>query len=217
MTDNPKGPSSEAKVPVLAAVVLDRSGSMDVILDDTTGGFNALRREQREEGGEVTLPLAQFDHEYELVHDGVPIAEVPDLNRATFVPRGFTALLDAMGRMICDVDARLAKMGDPKPIVLLAIITDGAENASKEFSLMRVNEMVTARRTQGWNILFLGATADSIRTAHAAGVAGETSVRFAADGAGIQDSLGGTVHRSIRAASTGRSIAGAIVEIERRN
>ena len=82
------------------AVVLDRSGSMSSVRKDTIGGFNSFLAEQKSAPGEATLTLVQFDNEYQTVFYEEKIANVPDLNDKTFVPRGGTALLDAIGKTI---------------------------------------------------------------------------------------------------------------------
>ena len=84
----------------LIAVLLDRSGSMQAIKDDTEGGFNAFVEQQRNEPGEARVTLAQFDTHYEVVYADRPIADVPPLD---LQPRGMTALYDALGRLITDV------------------------------------------------------------------------------------------------------------------
>lgn len=92
------------------AVVLDRSGSMASSCDDTIGGLNTFLDQQVDDAGEVNITLAQYDNEYELVYLGQPVRRVPRLTRSTYVPRGATALLDAIGRTIDELGARLANM-----------------------------------------------------------------------------------------------------------
>ena len=142
------------------AVVLDRSGSMASVRSDTIGGFNAFVTDQRKNLGEVKLSLAQFDDFYEVVYDGKPILEVPLLTEATFVPRGCTALLDAVGKTINALGERLAKTPEHlRPsLVVFVILTDGMENASKEFKLEQVKEMIKHQTEKySWQFVFLGA------------------------------------------------------------
>lgn len=84
-------------------VVLDRSGSMSSIADDIIGGLNEFVARQKGVEGQAHFTLVQFDDEYEVVHFRVPIGEVPTLTRKTYVPRGSTALLDAIGRTVNEV------------------------------------------------------------------------------------------------------------------
>ena len=78
--------------------IVDRSGSMQSILDDAIGGFNTFLRSQQAQPGEAKLSLILFDHEYQVVHQAVDIQQVEPLNQDTYVPRGSTALLDAVGK-----------------------------------------------------------------------------------------------------------------------
>lgn len=147
------------------AVVLDRSGSMRSIRDATIEGFNEFLAAQKAVPGEAALTLAQFDHEYDIVHDAAPLANVEPLNTTTYVPRGSTALLDAIGRTIDGLGKRLAAMPEhnrPSRIIV-AIMTDGLENASQTFTRARIFEMITHQRERySWQFMFLGADQDAI-------------------------------------------------------
>lgn len=147
-------------------IVLDRSGSMGGIVDDTIGGINALISGQATSTGEVKLTLIQFDDKYGVFVDGKPIKDVPLLNKQTYVPRGSTALLDAIGRTINDVGARLAATREEErpSLVLFVIQTDGQENASKEFSHQKIKEMIAHQKdVYKWQFLFLGADQDAFQ------------------------------------------------------
>ena len=72
-------------------IVLDRSGSMEAVADDTIGGFNRFLLDQKQAPGDGVLTLVQFDNEYEFVHTAVPLKEVPPLSRKTFVPNARTS------------------------------------------------------------------------------------------------------------------------------
>lgn len=146
-------------------IVLDRSGSMEARKDETIGGFNGFLEDQQTEPGECRFTLTQFDNEYEVVLDGVPIKDVPRLTPKTYVPRGTTALLDAIGRTINVASARLeATPEDQRPSkVLFVVLTDGHENASVEFKRARVFEMVKEQETANkWTFVFIGTAQDQI-------------------------------------------------------
>jgi hypothetical protein len=157
-------------------LVIDRSGSMQSIRHDAEGGVNAFVTEQAKQPGEALLTLVQFDTEYEFIHRGVPVQQVPPYQ---LEPRGSTALLDAVGRAILETGDRLAKMpeADRPGLVVFVIVTDGEENSSKEFSKDKVKEMITHQQDKyGWQFTFLGANQDAFAEAgglgiHAAGVA----------------------------------------------
>lgn len=169
-------------------VLLDRSGSMTAIKADMEGGFNALIEEQKKQLGECTVTLAQFDDCYENVYTCKALAEVPKL---TLEPRGMTALLDGMGKVITETGARLRAMPEnQRPSkVIMVVITDGAENASKEWQHSRVMNMVKEQKdTYNWEFVFLGAGQDAIAVGNALGIT--QSYNFTADAAGTKQLMG---------------------------
>lgn len=138
------------------AVVLDRSGSMTAIATDMVGGFTTFVENQRKLPGECALSLYQFDHAYETLYEEKPLADVPPLR---LEPRGNTALYDAVGRTILQLGRRLSSKPEherPGSVVVM-IITDGHENASQEFSLSRLREMIkTQEEKYQWRFAFMG-------------------------------------------------------------
>lgn len=153
-------------------VVLDRSGSMHVCQSDAEGGLNRFVEEQKKQPGEARFTLVQFDTEYEFVHRAVPIQDVPP---CSLVPRGNTALLDAVGRAIVETGERLAKMSeaDRPGLVVFVILTDGQENSSREFSRAKVREMIAHQQdVYKWQFIYLGANQDAFAEAGALGIAG---------------------------------------------
>lgn len=157
------------------AILLDRTGSMEMIRDDTIGGFNAFLNAQKAEPGLATLTLVQFDSQdpYEIVHRFKPLAEVPELTRATFVPRANTPLLDAMGRGINDLEKSLADLAEnERPArVVMVIITDGQENASHEFRKDQIEKMIKERQEKSaWQFVFLSADLAAIGDALQSGM-----------------------------------------------
>ena len=152
------------------AVVLDRSGSMQDggKIVEARNSFNALIEEQRELPGNVQVSLVLFDDRYELIFDRASLAVVPHLTDSLCFPRGMTALLDAIGRTIDDMGKKLnALPEDERPAqVVLAIITDGLENASKEYTLEGVRERVARQvNDYSWDIRFLGAGLETMNQA----------------------------------------------------
>ena len=159
---------------------------------DTLGGFNAFLSDQKALPGAATFTLNQFDNEFETVYDAVPLQDVPPLTPATFQPRGTTALLDAIGRTINMTGARLAAMPEAaRPgKVLLAIMTDGQENASREFTHQTVSGMISHQReVYQWQIAFIGANQDAIGTAASIGVPASNALNYAATGDGTQAAI----------------------------
>ena len=162
--------------------LLDRSGSMNSIVEDTVGGFDAFIAEQRRftEGapGECRVTLAQFDDAYEEVYADRPIADVPSL---VLQPRGTTALLDSVARIVLDAGKRLAALPeDQRPgTVIVGIMTDGLENASREWSHPQVKQLIeTQTRDYQWQFLYLGADQDAVEVGMSIGVGAGHSVTY---------------------------------------
>ena len=153
--------------------VIDKSGSMESKLEDAIGGFNGFLAEQQREEGEALMTLTLFDTDYNIIHDGVPVADVPRLTADTYRPGGMTALLDALGRTIDKVADRIHDApGDERPErVVVVVITDGLENSSREYRRDQVAERIVRRRDEdGWEFVFLGADLESIREAQSMGI-----------------------------------------------
>ena len=198
----------------LLVLVVDRSGSMQSIRSDMEGGIKMLIEEQAKEPGSCLVTLAQFDTEYELVFRAVPAAEV---NPYRLVPRGRTALLDAIGRTIGEVSGTI----DAQPVhrrpqhVVFAVVTDGMENSSQEWSRHKVMTAVKDRSDAGWHFTFLGANQDAIQEGGNVGVRSPAAMTYSASPAGV------TAAMSSLSASVGRVRRGiderlAYTEEERR-
>ena len=156
------------------AYVLDRSGSMQGLQEAAITGFNAFLQSQLDEPGDANLTLMLFDNEFLLPNERTPLQEVRPLDASTYVPRGSTALLDAIGRTIDSLGKKLAKEPeDQRPgKVVVAIYTDGYENASSEFTIQDINKRITHQRNKyGWEFMFLAANEDAITTASQMGIA----------------------------------------------
>ena len=154
----------------LIAALLDRSGSMDDCKRATETGFDELITKQRSEPGEAVVTLSMFDDVYENVYANVPIAEVGPLE---LEPRNMTAMLDATGRFITEIGATLAaRPEEERPgTVICLIMTDGYENASKEWTWAAVKELITQQREKyNWQFIFLGANIDAEQVAAQMGV-----------------------------------------------
>ena len=174
-------------------IVLDRSGSMDAVKNDTIGGYNAFLAEQKAAPGEAAITLVQFDHEYEVVYQAAPLSDAKQLDGNTFVPRGNTALYDAVGRTINATGARLSAISETERPgkVIFVILTDGEENASKEFSATRIAEMIQHQKDHyQWEFVFLGANQDAITAAAKIGIQQANAMTYAANARGTADAFG---------------------------
>ncbi len=171
------------------AFVLDRSGSMNSIAGDAIGGFNTFLAQQQAQPGAAHLTLVLFDHEYLVPHDNVDIHSVPPLDARSYIPRGMTALLDAIGRTIDAVGVRLAATpeSDRPGKVIVAILTDGLENASRDYTNARVAEMIShQQQTYNWEFIFLAANQDAIATANSLSIQPKDAIAFDATGQGVR-------------------------------
>lgn len=178
------------------AMLLDRSGSMQSIKQATEQGFDLFLAEQRDAPGRCTVTLAQFDNEYEEVYTDLDVREVPPLDLR---PRGMTALLDSIGRLVQTTALRIAQLPeDQRPgAVIVGIMTDGLENASKEYTHAAIKALVTEREEQfGWTFLYMGANQDAIEVGASLGVKRERSLTY--DTANVDQAY----------AATSRSMAG---------
>ena len=177
-------------------ILLDRSGSMESMREETVAGFNTFLNQQKQEPGTASLTLIQFDNRFELHYKCVPLDEVTDLAQQDFVPRGGTALLDAMGRTINGTRRRIRRLPEASrpDQVIVVILTDGLENASHHYSLQRVNRMVAAGRKTDWKFIFIGADQDAIASGRQLGIADDYSIRFSRSREAVS-STWGTLHQ----------------------
>ena len=164
--------------------LLDRSGSMQSIKSDTEGGFAAYIEEQRLGSGECRVTLAQFDDEFETVYADLPVADVPPLRLR---PRNSTALLDSLARLITEAGARLAALPEhERPgTVVVAVMTDGMENASREWTHAAVKALIEQQtRDYGWEFTYMGADQDAIEVGMSVGISADSSITYARNRAG---------------------------------
>lgn len=167
--------------------IIDRSGSMEPIRADAIGGFNSFLADQQREPGRALLSLVLFDHELLAPIEARPIDQVPPLDQNGFVPRGQTALYDAVCVTLSRVRERIAAApADQRPARVIAVIlTDGQENASRYYTREQVFTAISELRGMGWDFVFLAANQDAFATGEALGVARGTTVSFMANSAGL--------------------------------
>lgn len=169
--------------------ILDKSGSMGGLESDTIGGFNAMLKKQQDAPGECRITTALFDNGYSLLHDCVDIRGVSPITAEDYQAGGTTALLDAIGRTIDKIvnvqktTAQEYRAGK----VMLVIITDGQENASREYSARQIKALITRQKEQfGWEFIFLGANIDAVETADRYGIKADRALDYAADSVGTR-------------------------------
>lgn len=166
--------------------IIDRSGSMHSLTIDTVGGYNAFLEEQKKLEGQAYLTTVLFDDRYELFCDHTNIMEAKPMTASDCYARGCTALMDAVGKTINSIGSRLSKTPEnERPSkVLFMIITDGYENASKEFSRNAVKKMIEHQQSvYSWEFLFVGAGIDAYTEAASLGISSDhTASTYATSG-----------------------------------
>ena len=166
-------------------VILDKSGSMYSMTDDTIGGFNSLLEEQRKKDIPVKVSVGMFNQILEAKLDRVDLKDVKDLTRDDYIAQGTTALLDAVGNTLSAIKGR-EEVNVPENKVLVVIITDGKENASKEWKKPDVKKLIEELQEKGYEFVFLGADIDAVSVAGGIGISQERSMKFKKTGAGVQ-------------------------------
>ena len=167
--------------------ILDRSGSMGGLEQDTIGGFNTMLTRQKEQEGEANVTTILFDHEVQLLHDRFPLKAVAPLTEKDYYVRGCTALLDAIGygmEKMVNIQRHLPE-DERAEKVIFVITTDGLENASKRFGYEKIRRMIEREKEQyGWEFLFLGANIDAVETAGHFGIDADRAVNYHSDSEG---------------------------------
>ena len=184
--------------------ILDRSGSMAGLEQDTIGGFNAMIEKQKAEAGEAYISTVLFDNRSEVIHDRVVLEKVPKLTEKEYYVRGCTALLDAVGGAIHHIGNvhKYAREEDRPERTLFVITTDGMENASRCYTYEKVRAMITRQKEKyGWEFLFLGANIDAAKEAARFGIDADRAADYHADTQGtavIYEAMSDVVY-SVRA------------------
>jgi len=169
--------------------ILDRSGSMSGLETDTIGGYNGMLKKQKAEPGTAFVTTVLFDDSYELLHDRVNIRELSPITEKEYFVRGSTALLDAVGNTISRIgnDQKHADEARRADKVMIVIITDGMENASREYTYHRIMDMIDRQKSRyGWEFLFLGANIDAVATAAKFGISSDRAANYHSDSKGTQ-------------------------------
>ncbi|MBQ3107320.1 MAG: VWA domain-containing protein [Firmicutes bacterium] len=166
--------------------VLDRSGSMCGLEKDTIGGFNAMIEKQKKEEGAAWVSTVLFDHRSTVIHDRMPLAEVPAMTENEYFVGGTTALLDAVGGAIRHIGNihKYARKEDVPEKTLVVIITDGMENASRRYTYPEIKDMIGEKKEKGWEFIFLGANIDAETEAARFGIGREHAAEYRCDSTG---------------------------------
>ncbi len=167
--------------------ILDRSGSMAGLENDTIGGFNSMIEKQKKQEGCCYVSTVLFDNVSEVLHDRVKLADVPKMTDNDYTVRGCTALIDAIGGAIHHIGNihKYARAEDVPEHTMFVITTDGQENASHCYTSEQVKKMIERQKEKyGWEFLFIGANIDAVETAARYGISSDRAVNYNADAKG---------------------------------
>lgn len=168
--------------------IIDRSGSMGGLENDTIGGFNAMLQEQKAVEGDASVTTVLFDDQHELLHDRLDIQAIAPLTRKDYTVRGSTALLDAVGKTIHKIRNVQKSTAEEYRAekVLFFVITDGEENASREYSTGDIKKTIEHQQSKyGWEFVFIGANMDAVAEAGKLNIPAGRAWNYVADHAGI--------------------------------
>ena len=169
--------------------ILDRSGSMAGLEDDTVGGFNAMIEKQKKQPGKCWVSTVLFANESQVIHDRLPLEEIRPMTREDYSVGGCTALIDAIGDAMRHI-GNIHKYARPEDVpahTVFVITTDGMENASHRYSAQEVRRKIQRQKEQyGWEFLFIGANIDAVQTAGRFGISSDRAVNYHADKQGTQ-------------------------------
>lgn len=157
--------------------IVDRSGSMAMIQNDMRLGLDEFFKTQAGIEGKCLVDYAMFDQHYEKVFEDVPVADA----KAVLQPRGSTALLDAVGKAVTELGEKLAGRdeADRPGLVQVIVVTDGMENASREWNAEAVKSLISQQETKyGWDFIFLGANMDAVAVGQSFGFSGDKSLTY---------------------------------------
>ena len=171
-------------------IIIDSSGSMHRLKEDVIGGFNALIEEQKKDGYTKVTTIV-FNDKVHFVHEAVDIKEIKPLDDKSYCPSGCTALLDAIGEGIALTKAKHAKLSESElpAHTIFSIMTDGLENASKEYRYDQIKEMIELQKKCGWEFLFQAANIDTVREATRLGIDQDKAMSFMATGNGVKECM----------------------------
>lgn len=193
-------------------IVVDRSGSMGCIREDAQGGVNDFIRKQVESPGDANVTIVQFDTEYETVVQSMKTSGVGEY-KYTLDPRGSTALLDAMGRAINDTGTRLAALPEAERpgLVVFVVVTDGGENASREYSSAKVQEMTKLQQeAYKWQFVYLGANQDAFAQARSMGSPAANAANYNVHNIRTAYAMAGSKVAATRGMAAAGDMAGAV-------
>ena len=205
-TSAPSRPTDSTRI----ELIVDRSGSMQNLLGATVSGLNEfvdMQRSQLRDAVRATVRLHVFDDQVETRwNEGQRLVSAPCVTEHDVMPRGSTALLDAIGQTL-----GVLPVHEPR---IVCIVTDGEENSSRHWTREGVLELIARLKRHGWTFIFMAANQDAIQTGAGLGFGAGTCATFGASATGVRAAFGSAAASSCRA-SFGGSQAAAFTQSER--
>lgn len=198
----------QAQEKTLVTFLLDRTGSMESIKDDTIGAFNAYLDTLKDTslGGDVDaikFTLVQFDSQsLDKVCVAIPVKQAKPLTKDTFKPRAATPLIDAAYKTIKAVESQAAAK-DAK--IVICIQTDGFENASTEHTWDELNALIKEKTALGWQFNFMGASIDAYQQATAMGIGACSTMSYDSSQTGTTQAAFRASAANLRSFAAGQS------------
>ena len=189
-SQNAIGGFSKMKDLTELVIIIDRSGSMHDLKQDVIGGYNTLIEEQKKIG-KTLVTTVFFNHEIKFIHEGADIKDIKPIDGRSYQPSGCTALLDAIGDAIGYIKAKHAKLTEEElpENTIVSIMTDGLENASKEYSYSQIKRMIELQKKCGWTFIFQAANIDVEYESSRLGIDRDKTMKFTACSKGVHDQM----------------------------
>ena len=178
-----KLPSSDMETELV--FIIDKSGSMHHLSNDTIGSFNSVIDEQKnsDKKGDVYVTTVMFNNQHNKTHDRKNIKEIEHITEKDYTAQGSTALLDAVGDTINELSGN-EEIKNHK--FMFVIITDGYENSSKEYTTEQIKKLIESKKADNWDFIFLGANIDAVKAAGDIGISSKFARNFDASSSGLQ-------------------------------
>ena len=162
--------------------IIDKSGSMSGLEKDTIGGFNSMIEQQKMGEGECFVTTVLFNGEYFLLHDRIPVENVPRMTERDYTVYGCTALYDAVGSTVEHIEKihKYIRCEDIPSKIMFVITTDGMENASKRFGGASVKSLIEKKKKEDWEFVFIGANIDAFEVAEDIGIGKNRAANYVA-------------------------------------
>ena len=173
--------------------ILDRSGSMSGLEEDTIGGFNSMiKKQQKETDGAAVVSTILFNHTSKVLHDRIALDKIEPLTEEDYQVGGTTALLDAVGDAVKHIKNvhKYARDEDRPQKTIFIITTDGHENSSERFTYKEIKRLIERQKENGWEFIFLGANIDAPEVASHLGIERRRAVNYHSDKLGTEKVYG---------------------------